>query len=181
MKQMILSALLLLVSLSSAAQNAKNDSIQEKFFKAKVRELVYRLDITDAQKPQFVAVYRRYNDEMRAAWGTPRPPKKKETTQEADKKKQDKPRTSTDVANAQKRKIERLQRAQNVQMKYLDELAKVLDAKQLSKFYEVEGKIQKKLMERKKSANRGKSVNRGKTVNRGRTAPSVHRPRPKNP
>lgn len=145
MKQMIFSALLLFVSVSVFAQNAKNDSIQEKFFNAKVRELTYRLDITDTQKPKFVAAYRRYNDEMRAVWA-----ERKGVKPVAGKKVQEKPWTSTDVANAQKRRMERQQKAQSVQMKYLDEFAKVLDAKQMSRFYEVEAKIQKKLMDRKK-------------------------------
>lgn len=144
MKQMIISALLLFASVSVFAQNAKNDSIHEKFFNAKVRELTYRLDITDAQKSKFVAAYRRYNDEMRAVWAP------KGVKPEAGKKVPEKPRTSADVANAQKRRMERQQQAQNVQMKYLDEFAKVLDAKQMSNFYEVEAKIQKKLMDRKK-------------------------------
>jgi len=148
MKQIIFSALLLLTSLSVAAQNAKNDSINEKFFNAKVRELTYRLDIKDDQKAKFVSVYRRYNDEMRAAWGGPRMKKGTKKT-DAQKKDAQRKRTSADVAAAQKRKIELQQKAQNVQMKYLDEFAKVLDAKQMSKFYEVESKIQKKLMERK--------------------------------
>ncbi len=158
MKQMIFSALLLFVSLSVAAQNAQNDSINEKFFNAKVRELTYRLDIKDEQKKDFVAVYRRYNDDMRAVWGGPRLKKgdKKANFQKKDDKKTDaqkkemrQKRTSADVAAAQKRKMELQQKAQEVQMKYLDEFAKVLDAKQMSKFYEVESKIQKKLMERK--------------------------------
>ncbi len=155
MKQMFFSALLLLASLSVAAQNVKSDSINEKFFNAKVRELTYRLNIRDEQKKDFVEVYRRYNDEMRAAWGGARLKKGAEGKKKDDKKakvekKADfQKRTSADVAAAQKRKMERQQKAQGVQMKFLDDFAKVLDAKQLSNFYEVEGKIQKKLMERK--------------------------------
>ena len=68
MKQMILTMVLLLSILSVSAQNTKNDSIQEKFFNAKVRELVYRLNITDEQKAKFVPIYRRYNEEMRTLW-----------------------------------------------------------------------------------------------------------------
>ncbi len=160
MKQMIFSALLLFVSLSVAAQNAQNDSINEKFFNAKVRELTYRLDIKDEQKKDFVAVYRRYNEDMRAAWGVPRMvkgnTKKGDKKTELKKKDVAKNRTSADVAAAQKRRMERQQKAQNVQMKYLDEFAKVLDANQMSKFYEVESKIQKKLMERKNKVQKAK-------------------------
>ena len=143
MKQLILSVLLLLVSLSVAAQNAKNDSIHERFFNAKVRELTYRLNITDAQKPKFVTVYRHYNDEMRAVWFSNRP------KNAPDPKNFGKPLSSSEVAAAQKRWLVIQQKAQNVQMKYLDEFAKVLDAKQMSRIYEEEQKIQKKLFERK--------------------------------
>ncbi len=165
MKQMILSALLLLTSLSVAAQSTKNDSIYEKFFNAKVRELTYRLNITDEQKPKFVAVYRRYNDDMRATWGDQRAKKAAKKNEKAQKTQEKKQRTSADVAAAQKRKIVRQQKAQNVQMKYLDEFAKVLDAKQMNKFYEVEAKIQKKLMERKHKSLKGEFRKDGKRFN----------------
>ncbi len=157
MKQIIFSALLLLTSLSVAAQNAKNDSINEKFFNAKVRELTYRLDIKDEQKKEFVDVYRRYNDEMRSVWGAQRAKKAMKAAKSADAQKKElrQKRTSTDVAAAQKRKMERQQKAQNVQMKYIDEFAKVLDANQMSKFFEVESKIQKKLMDRKNNGRKG--------------------------
>lgn len=147
MKKMILSALLFATVLSAAAQNEKNDSIYEKFLNAKVRELTYRLEITDEQKANFVNVYRKYNDEMRAAWGARH--KKAPKAELAEKKDKSKQLSSADVANAKRKQMERQQKAQNVQMKYLDEFAKVLDAKQLNKFYETEAKIQKKLMERR--------------------------------
>ena len=148
MKQMFLATLLLLSTLSVAAQNEKNDSIQEKFFNAKVRELVYRLDISDEQKAKFVPIYRRYNEEMRTAMGAPM---KKRGDRKGAKAQQPQPkhRTSADVAAAQKKMVERQQKAQAVQLKYLDEFAQVLDARQLSRFFDVEKKIQKKLFERK--------------------------------
>jgi len=148
MKQMFLATLLFLSTFSVAAQNEKNDSIHEKFFNAKVRELVYRLDISDEQKAKFVPIYRRYNDEMRTAMGASM---KKSGDRKGSRAQQPKPkqRTSADVAAAQKKMIERQQKAQAVQMKYLDEFAQVLDARQLSRFFEVEKKIQKKLFERK--------------------------------
>lgn len=157
MKQMILAMVLLFSTLSATAQNAKNDSIQQKFFNAKVRELVYRLDITDEQKAKFVSIYRRYNDEMRSLWSSARmkktnqkPGEKKGDKKEAQQQKpQPKVRTSAEVAAAKKKMIELQQKAQNIEMKYLDEFAKVLDGRQLNRFFDVEKKIQKKLMERK--------------------------------
>ncbi len=178
MKQMFFSALLLLASLSVAAQNVKNDSINERFFNAKVHELTYRLNITDEQKKDFVAVYRRYNDEMRTVWDGTRMKKRDEALNKGNRKAKaangeaPQKRTSADVAAAQKRKMERQQKAQNVQMKYLDEFAKVLDAKQMSKFYEVENKIQKKLIERRHKGDKDK-VRKGdrKRLNRMERVP----------
>lgn len=162
MKQMILAIVLLLSTLSVSAQNTKNDSIQEKFFNAKVRELVYRLNITDEQKTKFVPIYRRYNEEMRALWHNarmkmcPKPGDKKEACEKKDFKKEAKQHkhqpqigTSAEVAAAKKKQIELQQKAQNIEMKYLDEFAKVLDGHQLNRFFDVEKRIQKKLMERK--------------------------------
>ena len=153
MKQMILTMLLVMATLTATAQDAKKDSINEQFFNAKVRELVYRLNITDEQKSKFVPLYRNYNQEMRVAWGMPQKGKKdgkkmeRKEGKKADMKQHE--ASSADVAKAEKSKIERQQRVQNVQMKYIDEFAKVLDAKQMKRFFEVENKIQKKLMERR--------------------------------
>jgi Spy/CpxP family protein refolding chaperone len=162
MKQMILTMVLLLSILSVSAQNTKNDSIQEKFFNAKVRELVYRLNITDEQKTKFVPIYRRYNEEMRTLWRNarmqmcPKPGEKNEASVKKDGKKEAKQHkhqpkigTSAEVAAAKKKQIELQQKAQNIEMKYLDEFAKVLDGHQLNRFFDVEKRIQKKLMERK--------------------------------
>lgn len=160
MKQMILALMLIISTLSASAQTTKNDSIHEKFFNAKVRELVYRLNITDEQKAKFVPIYRQYNEEMRSLWNEARMKKagKKGGNKDAktgDQKdaKQQRPQpkslTSAEVAAAKKKKIEMQQKAQNIQMKYLDQFAKVLDGHQLNRFFDVEKKIQKKIMERK--------------------------------
>lgn len=164
--------LLILSTLSVSAQNTKNDSIQEKFFNAKVRELVYRLNITDEQKTKFVPIYRRYNEEMRALWGDARmkkggkPDIKKSNKKGSGDKKdaklqrqQPKMSTSAEVAAAKKKKIELQQKAQNIELKYLDEFAKVLDGRQLNRFFDVEKRIQRKLMERKMHP-KGKDIQR---------------------
>ncbi len=151
MKQVILSLLLFVVTMSAAGQETKKDSVNQRFFDAKVRELVYRLKITDEQKAKFVPIYRNYNQEMRAAWGGQFKGKKgdRKIGEKADKRERATKATSADVAKNEKLKIERQQRVQNVQMKYIDEFAKILDARQMKRFFEVENKIQKKLMDRK--------------------------------
>ena len=159
MKQIVMTMMLCLAALTATGQTPNEGDVREKMFEAKVRELVYRLHISDEQKPKFVPIYRRYCDEMAATWGNdhPRGPKRmkegKEGKANNDVKQQPKPQkptTGKEAAELQKRKMERQQKAQAVRIKYIDELATVLDAEQVSRFFEVEGKIQKKLMDRKK-------------------------------
>ena len=70
MKKSLIFIAMLLVSFTMAAQdNGNREEMKEKFFQAKVKEMVYRLDITDEQKPEFVKVYRAYTDAMREAFG----------------------------------------------------------------------------------------------------------------
>ena len=139
MKQMMISALLLFVAMTAGAQGSKQEAINEKFFDAKVSELVYRLDMTDEQKTKFTPIYRRYCEEMRATWGTMQRPQKGQ-----------KPQTDEEKLARTKQKMERQQKAQSVRLKYVDEFAKVLTAQQVNRFFEVESKIQKKLMDRRK-------------------------------
>ena len=127
-------AVLVATFMTATAQEKKED-VNERMFNAKVRELVYRLNITDEQKTKFVPIYRRYNDEMKAAWGK--------------KQKPEQPKTSEEAATMAKRKMERQQRAQAIRIKYIDELAKVLDPKQVNRFFDVESQIQRKTMMRK--------------------------------
>lgn len=143
-----LTALLMLVALAAAAQNKKSNEINEKLFDAKVSELVYRLDMSDDQKQKFIPIYRRYNQDMRAAWGERQKPAKATTDEER-------------LARA-KQRMERQQRAQSVRLKYIDEFATVLSAKQVNQFFEAEGKIQKKLMDRKNHKRGMKGMKNGK-------------------
>ena len=140
MPKKILTLTLLLFALSATAQKHRADTLNERLFEAKVREMVYRLNITDDQKPKFVPIYRRYSEEMIAAWGDHQPPSRPTTPQEA--------------ANIEKRRMERQQRAQAIRIKYVDEFATVLNARQLSRFFEVESDIQKKLQARRRHAGR---------------------------
>ncbi len=136
MKQMILS-LLLLICTTAMAQDKKCDAINERFFNAKVCELAQRLEMNDEQKTKFVPVYRRYSEELRAAWGMPKKPKK--------------PMTDEEKLERTKMRMERQQQLQAIRVKYVDEFSTVLTPKQVTKFYEVEDEIQKKLMDRRKA------------------------------
>jgi hypothetical protein len=134
MRRIIILTVLVLVGLTSAANGDNNGSLNERLYKAKVRELVYRLHITADQQKKFEPIYRSYCEEMRALW--------------ASRKRPIKPSTSGDAAAIAKRKMEMQQRAQGIRMKYIDKLATVLNAEQIDRFFEVESIIQKKLKEK---------------------------------
>lgn len=135
MKQFLFSVLFVLSALTVSAQDNKAADMNERFFEAKVRELVYRVKISDEQKPKFVNIYRRYCDDMRAAWG--------------ERKKPTKPANDEEAVAKQKQKMERQLRAQAVRVKYVDEFSTVLTPKQVSMFYAVDSQIQQKLKARK--------------------------------
>ena len=135
MKQMILSMMLLLSAVTMTAQDKQGKAINEKFFDAKVCELVCRLNMTDEQKGKFIPIYRRYNEEMRAVWEGHRH--------------KGKPTTDEERLARTKQRMERQQKVQGIRMKYIDEFATALTADQVSRFYEEEGRIMQKLMERK--------------------------------
>ena len=148
MKKMMMTMLLVIVAITAGAQEKKNENFAERMFEAKVREMTYRLELTDAQKEKFVPIYRQYNNEMRAIWGERRKPGKPANEQES--------------LAATKAKMERQQRAQAVRIKYVDEFAKVLDAKQVKRFFEVENNMQKKMMQRKAEGAHKKQLGKGK-------------------
>ena len=128
----------MLIGLTSMANDNSNGSLNERLYKAKVRELVYRLHITPDQQKKFEPIYRSYCDEMKELW--------------ASRKRPIKPSTSNDAAAIAKRKMEMQQRAQGIRIKYIDKLATVLNAEQVDRFFEVESIIQKKLKEKHDSA-----------------------------
>ncbi len=135
MKRITIALSLLLLAVSAFGQDDSR-SVNDRYFNAKIDEFVYRLHLTDAQKEQFVPVYKLYNEEMRAAVG------KRELREKH-------PEASREAADLAKARIERQQTAQNIRMKYVDEFATILDADQLSRLYQVESQIQHKLMDRK--------------------------------
>lgn len=134
MKKLMILFTLMLIGLTSVAADSNNSSLNERLYKAKVRELVYRLHITADQQKKFEPIYRSYCEEMSALW--------------AERKRPIKPSTSSDAAAIAKRKMEMQQRAQGIRMKYIDKLATVFNAEQVDRFFEVESIIQKKLKEK---------------------------------
>lgn len=137
MKILIL-LLMSIISLTTGAEENKSGTLNERLYKAKVRELVYRLHITESQQKTFEPIYRAYCEEMTALW--------------AERKRPIKPSTSSNAAAIEKRRIEMQLRAQSIRMKYIDKLASVLNASQVERFFEVESIIQKKLKERRDQA-----------------------------
>ncbi len=139
MKKLIIISMLMLMAFTTMAQEqARQASLNERFYQAKLRELVYRLHITSEQQQKFEPIYRSYCEEMTALWN--------------DRKRPIKPSTSSDAAAMAKRKMEMQQRAQGIRMKYIDKFATVLNAHQVDRFFEVESAIQKKLKERRDQA-----------------------------
>lgn len=137
-KIMMVMWLALVVGLNATAGEANDGSLNERFYQAKLRELVYRLHITEAQQAKFEPMYRQYCEEMTALW--------------AERKRPIQPTTSSKAADIEKRRMEMQQRAQGIRMKYIDKFATVLTAKQVEKFFDVESAIQKKLRERQEQA-----------------------------
>ena len=137
-RYLFITMVMALVTLSSMASDNTAHSLNERFYQAKLREMVYRLHITTEQQKKFEPMYRAYCEEMTALWN--------------DRKKPIKPNTSTDAAAMAKRKMEMQQRAQGIRMKYVDKFATVLNARQIGRFFDVESAIQKKLKERREQA-----------------------------
>ena len=136
--RIVILMVMMLIGLASVANDGNNGSLNERLYKAKVRELVYRLHITADQQKKFEPIYRSYCEEMSELW--------------ASRKRPIKPSTSGDAAAIAKRKMEMQQRAQGIRMKYVDKFATVLNANQIDRFFDVESTIQKKLKERRELA-----------------------------
>lgn len=122
-----------MATIIASAQNVQK--INERYFQAKVSELALRLEMTDSQKTKFIPVYRRYSEEMRRTVGVKQRPSKSLTDEER--------------LELTKRKMQRQQQAQAIRIKYIDEFSRFLSSSQVSRFFEVESEIQKKLMERR--------------------------------
>jgi Spy/CpxP family protein refolding chaperone len=140
MRKLMMIMVLVLFSLNATAGDAGNSTLNERYYQAKVRELVYRLEITHKQQKKFEPIYREYCEEMTALWASRTQPIP--------------PTTSSKAAAVEKRRMEIQQRAQGIRMKYIDKFATVLNAEQVKHFFEVESEIQKKIKERREQANR---------------------------
>ena len=147
MKRFLISLLIGFSALTAFGQE-KSEAVNQRYFEAKIRELVYHLNLTDQQKEAFIPIYRRYNDEMRAVVGERKKPESR-------------PGTSEEAAAVTKARIDRQQQAQSIRMKYVDEFATVLEPDQLNRLYEVEGQIQRKLMNRQNGNRRGEGRRSG--------------------
>ena len=157
----MMTMLLAIVAMTATEQDKKAVGINEKFFDARVSELVYQLDMTNDQKTKFVPIYKRYCEEMKALM-RPAMKHKKEMKEMKDKQKgEHKKLTDEEKLARTKKRMECQQQAQTIRLKYLDEFSTVLSAHQVNKFFEVEGKMQKKLMERRMH-HKGKKDNKVK-------------------
>ena len=135
MKRFLLTILISLTAFSAFAQEPEA-SVNERYFEAKIREFVYQLRLTDEQKAQFVPLYKRYSDEMRATLGEPERPAAP-------------PATAEEAAAWEKKRIKNQQAALEIRLKYVDEFATVLEPNQLHRLYQVESQILQKQMNRK--------------------------------
>lgn len=173
MKQTLVTMLLMVVALTASAEDKKGEGLNEKFFNARVAEMVYRLDLTEEQQAKFTPIYRRYCEEMRATMG---PHGKRrhhdgDCKHEGDCKKHDgdckkhdgdckkkdgemkrpkAPKTDEERLARTKERMERQQKAQAIRLRYVDEFATVLTADQVSRFFDIEHKIQQKMMDRRR-------------------------------
>ena len=160
MKKSFILIAMLLVAFTAAAQEKKDQDPKERFFQARVKEMVYRLNITDEQKPEFVKVYRSYSAAMHEAVG--QKPKREGVQKGENQQKegnQAKPErrkiTMEEAVKLEKGKVERQQKAQAVKLQYIDEFAKVLKPEQLVRFFGVEQQIQQKLNSRQQGRKPG--------------------------
>lgn len=147
MKKFFLSILIGLSALTAFGQNQAGE-VNQRYFDAKIREFVYRLNLTDQQRDAFIPIYKRYNEEMRAAVGEREKPDAK-------------PSTAEEAVAMAKARIERQQIAQTIRMKYVDEFAAVLNPDQMGRLYEVESQIQRKLLGRKNGGRSGRGPRGG--------------------
>ncbi len=139
MKKMLLSMLTACIVLTASAQQ---ENLSEKFYNAKLAEVTQRLNITDAQKDQFNALYKQYNDDMRATFGK--------------REKHEKPTTAKEAAELLNKRLDRQEKAIGVRRTYIDKFAKVLDADQLTRLFSIENQMQRKVMDRRNRQGMGK-------------------------
>lgn len=132
---------------------------QEQQFNKRVERLGEQLELTDAQKPQFAALYREYSKAIKAV-----------------KKPGEKPEPTDDV-NVEAARVKQHMATQktviDIRMDYVDRFAAILNAKQLHKFYQLDkpggkgGPHGKDMRKGKKDGKRDGERRHGKKGKRG--------------
>lgn len=138
MKQLFIITFSFLTLSSVYSQTQRADSLNQRLFDVKVEEMTLRLNLTDEQKTTFAPIYHRYNDEMIAAWEGYKRPTHPSTSQEA-------------AVNIRKN-MEMQQRSLTIRLKYIDEFAAVLTPQQMSRLFNVENMIQRRIKAKKAQA-----------------------------
>lgn len=133
--------------------SAQQENLSEKFYNAKLAEMTQRLNITDAQKEQFNALYKQYNDDMRATFDK--------------REKHEKPTTTREVVELLKKRLDRQEKAIDVRRNYIDKFAKVLDADQLTRLFTIENQMQRKVMDRRNRQGMRKGDGQRKGMRKG--------------
>ena len=168
MKKLLLSALVILCAVAVNAQEKKNDEncgtgkeqFGERLLDAKLNVLERKLELTETQKTQFIPIYKAYDAELKATLG--------------ERKKPEKTNDVNAVAKQIKQNLDKSKKAIDVQKKYIDEFAKVLNAEQLQKFPMVEKQIQNKLSKRKHNMGDRRHHGKGKHGDFGPRKPHGH-------
>lgn len=172
MKKIMIMAIMLVAAVTAVAQDKNGEDMENRLFDAKLREMVYRLKLTDDQKAKFEPLYRDYDAQMRQT-ATPRDYKK-------DKKRaQDDNVTVEQEAAKIKERLTGQKKAVDIRLTFVDKFATVLDAKQLRQFFQVEKKMQEKLRHNPRGGNRGhgdgeRGGDRGRRGGHGGPGPRMH-------
>ena len=164
MKRILIPVLMMLAAATAYAQENNPEDLHQKFFDAKIREFVYQLELTDAQKAAFIPIYKRYDDELMASRGEHQKP-------------QQPAQTSAEAAERLKANLNNQKKTIDIRLKYVDEFATVLEPRQLRRLFKVEQEMQQKLMSRQGQGGPGKGgFGPGKGFGPGQGGPGGPRP-----
>lgn len=120
---------IILLSAISFVVVAQTRAFNQKLFDAKSAEMVQQLQITDAQRPQFVQIYEDYSRDMIRVWNENQPDGEEQVEQ-------------------MRAQMVRQEQTQALRLRYLDRLSEVLTDEQLPRFFTVEKSIQQRLKSR---------------------------------
>ena len=144
MKKIIFLATFIILATSTIADDQQNKDLDERIFDARVKQMSLTLQLTEAQKARFVPIYQRYTTEMRKVL----------TSANHERQSEDAKQQAIII----KERLNRQKHAIDIQSKYIDEFAQVLDAKQLRRFLETERRISKKVKMRSSEAKARKHI-----------------------